>query len=344
MPFPVRLLFSGTTDTSGNASIAVATPSSTYIVATVSAQVAGNPNWSINVGTQTLTNGNGPQVTVGPILTFPGEKVTIVVANATPSSQVTGTIVGTQHDTADEAAANYQPSTNPVSTAVISPQIFLGSMSIPSSGLNTSQDFSLPPGTHSILINCHNGPNLSRLTVRGKTTNTNYLSINPRDIASPSSEWFMAFIGSNVDPVVTVIAAGDFLQTIYITAIMDTSATIAIPAYGSPAPPWQAARTYVAGSTAVTGGAYTNIVAQVGADSQLYLFWARFDIDAASGAVFAAGTDGATAGIFNINDNGKGPYIVGPLAAGVPMGQNSGVYVFTTSNSTVRYEIAYTAA
>ena len=114
MATPVRTLFAGTTDASGNASIPIKAPPTMYAVLSVAATCAGNPNWSVGPVGQVLTYGNGPQVNLGPILTFPGENLVIQVANANPLAQVSGSLAGNQYLTAEEAAANYVPSANAV--------------------------------------------------------------------------------------------------------------------------------------------------------------------------------------------------------------------------------------
>jgi len=115
MPTPVRILFAGQTDASGAAQIPVKAPPTMYAVLSVVGQATGNPNWTVQAAGQLLTFGNGPQVSLGPLLTTPGENLVITLSGATPSAQVTGTLAGNQYLTAEEAAANYQPMPNAIS-------------------------------------------------------------------------------------------------------------------------------------------------------------------------------------------------------------------------------------
>lgn len=141
---------------------------------------------------------------------------------------------------------------------------------------------------------------------------------------------FVTFLALRFPPTVNVRAAG--------------GVALPVTAAGSLSAPWQAPRSKLVGTVGTAAATYAQILAPVGAGVQLYLFWAVFYIDAASGGVFAVSTDGVSANVFVVNDNGKGPYVLGPFGGGRPEGFNAALKVFTTLASTVRFSIAYTAA
>lgn len=104
---------------------------------------------------------------------------------------------------------------------------------------------------------------------------------------------------------------------------------------------WQSPnQTPLVNSVLTTAGVYKQILAPVGAFASLLLHWLRFDLDAASGGVFAVSIDGVSANVFANNNNSAGPFILGPLS-GESYGTNAGLFVFTTAAVTVRYHVGY---
>lgn len=137
-----------------------------------------------------------------------------------------------------------------------------------------------------------------------------------------------------VDSLVRPITTYDVLSTLHLLGVAMTDA--------DPSTWQQATAPILSSSQAVVAATYTTILAPVGAGKQLLLWWARFDLDAASGGVFAVSSDGATANVFNVNDNARGPYVLGPFPGGVKIGPtNSKLAVFSTNANTVRFSIAY---
>lgn len=215
-------------------------------------------------------------------------------------------------------------------------------------------NFAVPTGTQSIGLLAHvngsnNAPHL--LSITGHDTGMPYVDLIGVDVGAGNSSI------SNGGPQWQPFGAGDHTVDCSMTAAAGNPAVVDILAspqvlaidvfqafnqnldtIGQPGgtPP-------LVGSVATTGGVYKQILAPVGAGVSLILYWARFDVDVATGGVFALSTDGVTADIFAINDNGKGPYVLGPFGAGPEdYGHNKAIKVFTTNNSTVRYHIDFT--
>lgn len=149
---PTRLLISGQTDVNGAASIPFAAPPTKYAVFTFVGQVDGNPSWTISVGGQLLRFGNGPAVNLGPLLTAPGERLTVAIAGATPGVQVTGTFDGNQYSSAEEAAASYRPTANTITVNTFAQQRQIDSFTQAPNVVVSNRLYLLPTGTQSVRI------------------------------------------------------------------------------------------------------------------------------------------------------------------------------------------------
>lgn len=213
--------------------------------------------------------------------------------------------------------------------------------------------FTLPAGATAIRIGASAaGLNFSWLLgIVGVQSGQQYFSETPGSTSAPARPFLPVTVrvDTEVDTQYTVSIVNLSLATpinivvSYITTVesvdIQNQFTV-LTATPSPAA-IQSPNTKIAGSAATTAGVFKLIFGPLAGSQSGFLFWARFDIDAVSGGVFGVGTDGVTSGIFAINDNGKGPYVLGPFNGGLPLGLGPGLYVFTTNASTVRFTVAW---
>lgn len=381
MALPLSIPWVATTDANGNATFTT-TPNASYMSSiTVAGQAPGNPIWTIFRSGQFLIPGAGANVALGSIIFNPGDKLTVTVVGSTPNSQITGTLwgyVSTTNDGSDLETAQQQTQLSGAFPTFQQASKLVPNYTVTANAVNTTT-VTISPGMQVITVYVFGQPDGSKygFSIVGHQTGFEYASytftiagvagnnipnrilvdyafetqfditIDASVAGHPAGTTTVAVLGgpNPVDQVNANIFDSESFTLRSTSGALNTFITNgSLPVANSSPASWQSPSTYLATSVSVTAGVYKNVIARVGAGTNFYLFWARFDIDAASGAVFAAGTDGATANIFGINDNGKGPYVIGPFSGGVPLGLNSGLYVFTTSNSTVRVEIAYTAA
>lgn len=199
MSEPARILFSDQTDANGKASTKVKAPPTLFGVLTVVAQCAGNPNWTVTSGSVLLGFGNGPQVNIGPILTIPGETLTVSITNGAPNAQVTGTAAGTQHQTADEAADHFHPAPNVLTISSFGTQELLGSLTAVNG--TVSRSFTPSRGTRALKFGWHAGTATAgtKFTVVGDQSGISYggsTQATPVDNLTPitlSSPWVTLF-------------------------------------------------------------------------------------------------------------------------------------------------------
>lgn len=238
-----------------------------------------------------------------------------------------------------ETIPGVYPSTLDRQSASYGQQVRISLVSAASGSVVNGPVVGVPLGIQSIGFEVENGTPVN-VFISGSPTGTSYLNeLSP--IHAPYISPFSVAEDTSAQLTVDNTAGGGV--TAVVSMIGYTTLFSYRPPLAPPGAPWQAPRAKLVNSTNTTAATYKNILAAVGAGLQLYLMWARFDIDAVSGGVFAVGTDGLTASVFVINDNGKGPYVLGPFTGGEPQGFNAGLWVFTTNASTVRYHVAYTA-
>jgi hypothetical protein len=185
MATPVSIALAAVTDTAGAATINVPSPPTQFAVMTLAAQCAGAPNWAVTSSSLPVSYGNGSQVSLGPMLTRPGELLTITVSGAAPRAQIVGNLSGTQHPTAEEAAATYKPVPNPVTLQTQQGQFVIGTIDTVGNGDTVTKTFPVPAGALGIQFIAHNTPFFlpSQVQVVGDVTGDTYLldtqSANP---------------------------------------------------------------------------------------------------------------------------------------------------------------------
>lgn len=160
---PLRQAFSGQADASGNATITIAAPASTFAMVNVVGQTSGSATWTILAGGQAVHFGGGSTVVLGPIIMLPNEALVIEVSGAVPGSSITGSLVGVQSFTFSEVTQNYTPAPHPVTVASVPalpvqqfPILTTGTPGSASfqvgAGGQTTQGFNLPQGSKGIRV------------------------------------------------------------------------------------------------------------------------------------------------------------------------------------------------
>lgn len=281
----LRLFFSGTTDSTGAATLTVNALPTQFAVFTMSAQCSGNPNWTVSINNTPVTYGNGPQVHLGPIATAPGERVLIGITGGLPSTSVTGSLSGTTHLTVNSAAANYVPAPNPVTVQAFSskPEV-LGTLD-PAAG-SVSGTFLVPPGTQSIGIafSLQGGrsiiPTLSKIT--GSPSSVEYIEIPSFLSGTPAGQWstinpldtsvtLAVTATANAANVLVMVIASKFPMVGQTTA--DLHGNVAVSAVNSQPALWQGPiHCATANGSNVNGGASLTLISGV-TGTVIYLHW-----------------------------------------------------------------------
>ncbi|HKW93976.1 MAG TPA: hypothetical protein VJX92_18945 [Methylomirabilota bacterium] len=221
-------------------------------------------------------------------------------------------------------------------------QPVIGTITTVGNGDTVNNTFPVPTGTLGIQFICQAASGFflpQEVRVQGDVSGVTYLDDfqNVTPFAADMGRWIppdqnavckvVSQTGPGLPAKVTFVAL-TFCPTLNVRASTNTPVNVSNATTLTP----------LVGSTTTLAATYKQILAT---QNNLRLYYARFDIDAASGGVFAVGVDGVTAGVFGINDNGKGPYVIGPFGGGEFLGSSAGLWVFTTNASTVRFHVAY---
>lgn len=272
-----------------------------YAVLAFVAQANGNPNWTIQSGNQLLAFGNGRQVNLGPLLTSPGENLTITISAATPNAQVNGTFAGNQYVTIDEAAQHYMPMANAITVNQFSAPLLEDR--IDTAAGSGSKLYPMPPGAQTVMvtIDLGNGSRTINPTqLIAKCFPSDFapiqagaavLNVNPRQLGllNPIDtafdvEWTMA--GANAANCfldVTVLAA-NLLNPQNVAFQFDANQNLNVSMASAQPAAWQAANlTNAIGIGGVVAGSTTVIVAgSAGLNTRLYRV--RMGVVAAAGS------------------------------------------------------------
>jgi len=281
MASPVRIAFAGSTDVTGSVSIDVQTPPTTFGVLTIAAECPGSPNWRVSSAGLPLAFGNGGQVSLGPILTSPGERLTITVTGANPGVTAKGSLSGNQYPSAEEAAANYKPTANAVTISTQQGQFVIGTITTGGAGVPLTQTFPMPAGALGIQFICSSAAGFAlpnEVKVVGDVTNDAYLddlqSLGPfgADMARwipPDQNAICTVTDNGATPARVTFVALPFVPTVNIR----TPQTTPILVQESSTPrPWQAPNQPPAliNVLIVAGGNSVIIAAAVGVTIRLF--------------------------------------------------------------------------
>lgn len=366
---PVRVDITGVTDASGNFSQVIRLDKTgEWRNLKVAIGTTGPAEWALLTASTPLTYGRGRRVTLGPELLQPFDTLAISCSGGPPSAAVQGSAVGVA-GSESEILPNYAPAPNTIALDTTAPlQILRQSTDTnPLGGIYTVQPntvlsnvvFPIPVGVQSVRYEINQVAVVATWVnnkIVGNVTGKQYNAVtNDSGIAGGADEvweldpedtsllWSIDTTGS-ANPVKYWLTGHTGTNFVFTKIVQNSDGNPVFVRNDNTPAKWQSPQSKLVNSTATAPATYANILPAVGATKNLYLFWARFDLDAVSGGVFAVSVDGLTANVFVINDNAKGPYVLGPFSGGEPQGVNAGLWVFTTAGVTVRYHVSYTAA
>jgi len=305
---------SATCDATGAGSTTIIPRAAHYAVLKIIGQVTGSASWTVLLNGQPVTFGRGPRVDLGPIVTQPGDKITLSVQGAIPLSPIRGRLIGAAAIQLDQVLAMYSPAPNTIALDVAAPQLDLGQVA-GTAGPGGSRTFLVPPNTYALAILPQGGvTGFTSLVVTGIQSGDTYAFLTaagglPTDViyvplGTQAFDSQVKVAGSVTGAGTATMEVVALLAPIAIAASITGVGTTPItsggqdlsPSGGNSIPvvpaanytptPWQAARSVKRISfAALTAGAGNAIqlVAPV-VNQSVYLFGAGLQLDAAAAA------------------------------------------------------------
>lgn len=311
---PLRQDVTGTTDTSGNATIRIVLPSTgEWHELKVSLSTTGPAEWAILVSGTAITYGRGRRVTLGPELIQDGEIVTIAVTGGPTASAIIGAVTG-KSGTPEEILSAYSPQPNTIGLDATAPRQKLyavgttpTSAASPSfvvpAGSTTFATFILPAGATELRILPVRVPNAPPpisfiLSVVGLTTGVSYFpgTLGSGTMTSPAGTVTVP-VDLEWDPSVQIVVnAGSSVQDInvFVTALFAVEsvgqggAATAVTLQNALAAPWQAARNAPAPVNATLASGANSIVVAASGTTIINLLSFNYAYDAVVANAFLA--------------------------------------------------------
>lgn len=175
---PLHLDITGTTDSSGNASIPVKLPQTgEWHDVKFSLSLPAPAEWAILVSGRPATYGRGRRVTLGPELIQDGETVTVNVSGGPPNAAIDGAARGKSGD-AGAILAGFTPQPNTIALDTSAQQVLLGSLTTPGDGAQHTKIIPMQPNTQGVGYFVRSGAAVL-VSMLGTTTNFLYFSLSP---------------------------------------------------------------------------------------------------------------------------------------------------------------------